>query len=356
MQYLFFDIECANCDGGNGKICSFGYVLTDENFNEKEKEDIIINPRSPFRLKGWGKKTYIELAYPQEEFAKAPVFSEFYDRIKSLLFGEDKLIFGYAPENDAGFLRSEFERYGLATVNFVFYDVQRIFKHAEGSEGGNLCSLSAACEKLGIDTEFITHKSCDDAYATMLVLKKLCENKGKTASELIRELSPCRGELKDGEVLADYFKPKTEVKPGEENLIKGKNKDTFRYIVRKCSNLGERGFLGGKKICFSWLYEYSHFGSMVVLVRDIYANGGRYTRSVNDCDIFVKKPERMRGVCKRLVEAEERRENSPKRRPDIYTFDEFLALMRTSDRKLRERAKESDKIISEIRAASGKQV
>ena len=54
MQYLFFDIECANCDGGNGKICSFGYVLTDENFNEIEKEDIIIDPKAPFHLRGWG--------------------------------------------------------------------------------------------------------------------------------------------------------------------------------------------------------------------------------------------------------------------------------------------------------------
>ncbi len=354
MQYLFFDIECANCDGGNGKICSFGYVLTDENFNEIEKEDIIINPKAPFHLKGWGKKTYIELAYPQEVFKQAPVFSEFYERIRALLTGEDKMIFGYAPENDAGFLRSEFERYGLPTVNFVFYDVQRIYKHIEGSEGGNLSSLSGACEKLEIDTEFITHKSCDDAYATMLVLKKLCENKGMSADKLTKEFSPCRGELKDGDVLADYFKPKSEIRPGEENFIKGSNKDTFRYIVRKCSNLSRYGFLNGKKICFSWIYEYTHFSSMVVLVRDIYANGGKYTHRINDCDIFVKKPEGMKGMCRRLADAEDMRSRTSGKRPDIYTFDEFLALMRTSDRRLRENAKNSAAIISEIRAASGK--
>lgn len=354
MQYLFFDIECANCDGGNGKICSFGYVLTDENFNEIEKDDIIIDPKAPFHLRGWGKKTYIELAYPQEVFLAAPVFSEFYDRIKSLLTDGDKMVFGYAPENDAGFLRSEFERYGLLSVNFTFYDVQRIYKYAEGSENGNLISLSGACEKLEIDTEFITHKSCDDAYATMLVLKKLCENKKMTASEIVERFTPCKGELKDGDVLADYFKPKPEVKPGEENLIKGANKDIFRYVVRKCSNLSERGYLKGKKICFSWLYEYTHFGSMVVLVRDIFASGGKYTHRINDCDIFVKKPEGMRGTCKRLMDAEEMRERNGGKRPEIYTFDEFLALMRTSDKKLRERAKNSAEIISEIRAASGK--
>ena len=29
-RYLFFDVECANCFNGKGKLCSFGYVLTDE--------------------------------------------------------------------------------------------------------------------------------------------------------------------------------------------------------------------------------------------------------------------------------------------------------------------------------------
>ena len=42
MKYLFFDIECANCFEGKGKICEFGYVLTDEAFNEIESKEIII--------------------------------------------------------------------------------------------------------------------------------------------------------------------------------------------------------------------------------------------------------------------------------------------------------------------------
>ena len=61
MEYLFFDIECANCDGGNGKICSFGYVLADSRLDVMEKRDIVINPKAPFKLKGWGNKYYINL-------------------------------------------------------------------------------------------------------------------------------------------------------------------------------------------------------------------------------------------------------------------------------------------------------
>ena len=48
MRYLFFDIECANCHGGTGKICEFGYVITDESFNETKRNLFIINPRSEF--------------------------------------------------------------------------------------------------------------------------------------------------------------------------------------------------------------------------------------------------------------------------------------------------------------------
>ena len=44
MKYLFFDIECSNCHGGIGKMCEFGYVLTDENFNIISQDDIPMSP------------------------------------------------------------------------------------------------------------------------------------------------------------------------------------------------------------------------------------------------------------------------------------------------------------------------
>ena len=51
MDYLFFDIEASE-----GKsICSFGYVLTDDELNIKEKNDILINPKSVFCTSARGK-------------------------------------------------------------------------------------------------------------------------------------------------------------------------------------------------------------------------------------------------------------------------------------------------------------
>ena len=43
MEYLFFDIECANSFDGGGKICEFGYVITDEQFQIKEKKMYLID-------------------------------------------------------------------------------------------------------------------------------------------------------------------------------------------------------------------------------------------------------------------------------------------------------------------------
>lgn len=41
-KYLFFDIE--SIDRKSRFICTFGYVLIDENFNIIESDDILINP------------------------------------------------------------------------------------------------------------------------------------------------------------------------------------------------------------------------------------------------------------------------------------------------------------------------
>ena len=351
MKYLFFDIECANCDNGNGKICSFGYVLTDEAFNILEYKDLLIDPKAKFKLRGYGKKKYIELAYPEAAFFASPPFTYYYETIKAMLTAEDTLIFGYAPENDASFLRSEFERYSLAEVDFTFYDVQRLFKAIIDTEDKNLCSLSHACEILQIDTAFITHKSCDDAFATMLVLKQLCNTTSKSVTELLNDFPIIKGELNKGEINANYFKPKAELKPGEENYIKGVNKDNFRYLIRRLSQRK-----GGSKICFSWLYEYRHYREMVALVNELSKIGYKYTSKLSEADFFVKKPAYMRGICRREKEIYEARNSSfeinnanIKRKLKVYRFCDMLEILSINEDKLSELATHSDKLIEDLK-------
>ncbi len=322
MNYLFFDIECANCDYGNGKICSFGYVKLNDLLEVTEIRDIIINPKAPFRLRSYGAnaKVNIKLAYPESVFKIAKPFPDHYEEVRSLLLGPNTLIFGFAPENDAGFLRSEFERYGLPMIDFRFYDVQRIFKHCSEDSEKNLSSLPTACESLGIDPDIANHKSSSDALATAMVLKKLCQKHGLSPLQFIENVPRCGGALINGNITATYFKPKTPLKPGEKNMLKGINKDRFKNIIRKLAV--KQPMNKGKKFCFSGNYEYYHFSEMCVIVTELIKKGYRYSAKVSECDFFVKKPEKVGGICKRLAEAEIL--NAQKNKPKIIEFNEFL--------------------------------
>ena len=79
---LFFDIECSN----GHDICSFGYLLVDNNFNILIKEDLLINPNAPFILAKKGEKPKIQLAYSELTFKKQPIFKHYYSKIKRLLW------------------------------------------------------------------------------------------------------------------------------------------------------------------------------------------------------------------------------------------------------------------------------
>ena len=70
-SYLFFDIECANCFGGVGKMCSFGYVLTDEDFNVIDSQDVAMNPEAEFDWYLFSPKNKCRLAYSKDYFARS---------------------------------------------------------------------------------------------------------------------------------------------------------------------------------------------------------------------------------------------------------------------------------------------
>ena len=44
MKYLFFGVECSNCHNRIGKLCEFGYVLTDENVKILAKDNLPMSP------------------------------------------------------------------------------------------------------------------------------------------------------------------------------------------------------------------------------------------------------------------------------------------------------------------------
>lgn len=184
MDYLFFDIECANCFEGIGKMCSFGYVLTDSNFNIIETDDIVMNPDCEFDWYLYKNKNDIKLAYSQVFFRSKPNFPNHYGKIRELVLRPDTKVFGFSSLNDIGFVVSACERYKLPVLYFSAYDLEPIIKIEDEVYG----SLDERCKLLGIDnSDLQAHKSSDDAIMTMRLLKAFTEKQSVSVDKIMEE-------------------------------------------------------------------------------------------------------------------------------------------------------------------------
>ena len=190
-KYVFFDIECSN--GYN--ICSFGYCIFDENLTLLEKKDIVINPESKFVLNKKGHPVNIELAYPYEYFLKQNSFPYFYGKIKDILTNKGLTVIGHSIQSDFYFLAFACKRYHLQSIKANGYDTQKIYK--EYSKSTNVASLEHILEQLNISASTLTfHKSSDDAHASFLVLKGICEKERKSFEQILQEYSHCKVDSK----------------------------------------------------------------------------------------------------------------------------------------------------------------
>lgn len=273
MKYLFFDIECANCFNGQGKICSLGYVLADNNFNIIEQKDILINPDSKFHLRNKSSGEGIELGYEKEEFLKSPKFDAYYDQIKELLEDKDKIIFGHSVINDINFLLSECNRYKKPYFTFNAFDTQILHRHfmPESKENG----LGKICESFGIETENL-HRSDYDAYLTMQIAKKLCENQNVRLDELLTEAPNCYYSVQDGNVVNHYST--TSYTKKLTNLAR---------FIKPDTRLNENPMIKDKHFCFSTDFEQKNHKQAMFLVKHIRWYGGYYTAKVNKLDYYL---------------------------------------------------------------------
>ena len=298
MNYVFFDIECANCQNGQAKICSFGYVVCDEEFNVLEKEDLIVNPKAPFMLSGRGNRPYIKLAYSRSQFRSAPDFHGVYRKLCGLFARKDSLFFGYAADNDASYLRSEFIRYALVPIDFAYYDLQKLLHFALPREDNPAqLSLASAVALFYEAPDQEIHKSDDDALLTMHVLKGLSERTGLSPVKLLEQYPVCRGDLKGGNVLI-------RIPEGKDLLVrilgdksdrispKSDNRTIYTRFIRfvKPSGALYPPWLKGKRVGIPEKYAERHFRATIKLVQLICDCGGRYTLIPEECHFFVKFP------------------------------------------------------------------
>lgn len=187
MTYLFFDIECANNFGGIGKMCSFGYVLCNEDFSVIETDDILMNPLAPFDWYLFKSGSKCTLSYSREEYQKQPAFSHAYERICTLLSAQERAVVGFGCKNDVITIMGECARYKLDFPNFAYYDIREPLQAHYNTQGG----LSAFVQALGIDTQNLAfHDSRADAWFTMKVTERLCADSKKSFAELMSAYTP----------------------------------------------------------------------------------------------------------------------------------------------------------------------
>lgn len=209
MKYLFFDIECSNCFDKVGKMCEFGYVLTDEEFNILKKDDIPMSPgkgrENRFYLKGRKHEKDLELAYEYDYYQEQPEFPCFYKAIEKLICDPDTICFAFSMENDILHLFNSCKRYGCKQLNYYCYDVQRFA--TEYLESDKLINLTNACLKIvgpNSRLDLNPHLSRDDAIATMRVFKAICELEKVSSKEYLNNHSSFGG--KNTTYIESYFK------------------------------------------------------------------------------------------------------------------------------------------------------
>lgn len=180
MNFVFYDVECANCYNGKGKLCSFGYVITDQNFKIIKKDDILIDPNcdfQPFVLKH-------VINYREEEFIDKPRFNMVYNFIKELLTNPNNISFGFDVSNDLKYINDDCIRYKLPLIRATSYDIQAFYEMYVGNKEKK--SLGGLANLFGIDLSSLAeHNSRDDAMMTMLVMKEIANKLNVNGLDLV---------------------------------------------------------------------------------------------------------------------------------------------------------------------------
>ena len=223
-KYLFFDIECANCFGGNGKICSFGYAICDEHFNITECDDLVMNPESKFDWALFSKKIDVSLSYPKQTFLASPKFPHFYPKIQQLMTEYSGRVVGFAPKNDIGFLDYTCRRYGFDLPRTIVYDLVNIL-HTKINENMKLVQWA---DRFGVNMSKLTaHNSMDDAKMTMFVLRGFCAENNISLSDAIKSAEGTSIDTKR------YLKQKKEAHLSKEYRQKIKQLYKATHIIKE---------------------------------------------------------------------------------------------------------------------------
>ncbi len=317
MEYVFFDIECACVYKNVAKICVFGYCVADENFNIIKKEDILINPNGKFHLTDRGGDGIV-LPYDYEDFKKYPDFKKFYPRIRELLEGEDKTVFGHAAINDVKYLNLETKRYRLPSFRFRFADTQVLYM-AMTETFDRQAGLESLTQIFEID--YTPHCAADDAYATMRIAQEMCEKENCTLPELLEKYGIRFGRIENYQFSncssrrrSDYLKEKSRLKRERGEKRAKFNDFVYGYRVRPQSDE-----FRGRRFSFSRSRE-EELPLAKRLVKEIVRRGGKYSLKLSGCNTFVEEEGDESVRCEAAHKLQSEGKIS-----DIFTLSDFSA-------------------------------
>lgn len=334
MRYLSFDIECANCFEGTGKICEFGYVITDEKFNILDRKIYLINPNDQF---DWYVTKKL-LSYKKSEYLASPDYRIVYNQIRRLFNEKDIFIIGHTINKDAKYLNDESKRYNLPFLNYKFFDVKQIYKYFIG-RSGKAFGVSDMCKDLDIELPEHEHKSDDDAYAALMILKEICSRTELSVKDIIDKCEKCKGETNEG-VVTTFIEESKRIEREKlaelhgttvDNIITKDKKEGLANFIKTAKPIGQiiHNDFTGKKVCISTNYEKWHYREILSVIQLLANCGGCYTQIVNDCDYFIdyeqKDEEGKFMVCSRKEKYDELVKDGKNIR--LLSFNSFLELL-----------------------------
>ncbi len=181
MNYLFFDLELANCYKNDKKICSFGYVLCDESFKIIEEADLLMNPES--KWDEYAIKNVIK--HPASDFLNSPAFPNYYSKIKELF--SDSIAIGHSTKFDVQALNDTTKRYGLEKIGLSYLDIAEIFKAYHKEK--NIRGLAKLALLYGVTEQDIKHTSLEDAEITRDVTLAFLGEAGLSLADVLKEIN-----------------------------------------------------------------------------------------------------------------------------------------------------------------------
>lgn len=294
MKYLFFDLEYASQNGGISKICEFGYIVTNDEFEIIKRNNLIINPN--IGKYEWDYRILRKiLTRTIKEYEESPAFYAYYDNIKKLIVNSD-YIFGHSLDSDAKALNDDCKRYVLPGLDYSFWDVKQFYKSYSNTARDT--SVIKMLEELSVQGEENVHDAETDAFNTMLTLKAMLDTLNISMEELM-QLCP-EVENKTENYIVKSIKENQErrairfkesLSGDGSNDIKKHGINKKRYIqfldnVKPQSPIGNK--FAGKKLSISINYEEHHFRQMLNLVQFIVNEGGTLVLKASLSDIFVK--------------------------------------------------------------------